>query len=91
MNHHSFRVTRADVRVRVVHLQLSLRVQKRVHAVSERRRSGGRRTFISRIGLHDRHLITPSPNTPGYPLFTPFLRRLSSSTLYVLALFLYWV
>lgn len=60
-----------------VHLQLNLlspppsrvRVQHRVRADFERRRPGGRRTFISRIGLHDRHLITNGRDTPYLPRF----------------------
>lgn len=28
--------------------------------------------YLTRIGLHDRHLISRAPGTVGYPLFTPF-------------------
>lgn len=46
-----------------------VRVQHRVRADFERRRPGGRRTFISKIGLHDRHLITNGRDTPYLPRF----------------------
>ena len=82
MNHHSFRVTRADVRVGVVHLQLKSTWWSEACPRGLRTTPAWwtPRTFISGIGLHDRHLITPPPNTPGYPLFTPFLLRPSRST-----------
>lgn len=75
MSHHSFRVTRADVTCRCLctcsYTSPSIRVQHRVRADFERRRPGGRRTFISRIGLHDRHLITTAGIPLIYSVFTP--------------------
>lgn len=75
MSHHSFRVTRADVTCRCLctcsYTSPSVRVQHRVRADFERRRPGGRRTFISRIGLHDRHLITTAGIPLIYSVFTP--------------------
>lgn len=76
-------LTYASVFVHLHSLHPSLpvvRVQHRVRADFERRRPGGRRTFISGIGLHDRHLITTGP---GYPLFTPFLHRPSRSPFFL--------
>lgn len=81
MNHHSFRVT-GDVDVHVG----AACTCKRAHAgvrestrAPQRRRAGGRRAFISRIGLHDRHLISQVRAQWDTPYLLPFLYLVSLS------------